>query len=131
MEDLRIKLVTYKNMLVIEIVGPEDITPDWIERESGWSGYGLRDTKRYLGVSAEALEWLQKVPQMEGGGGEIDWFAEEDGTKTFRWIGGLYAVLNRDAMGTKRDRVFAEDCVTISNEVPFEAKHAIDCGPRY
>jgi len=127
---LRIKLVTYKNMLIIEIIGPEDVWPDWVVREPDWNGYGLQDTKRYLGVSAEAMEWLKKVPQIQGGGGEIDWFQAEDGTKTFRWIGGLYAVLSRDAMGTQRYAVFAEDCTVVPNDVPYEAKHAIDCGPR-
>jgi hypothetical protein len=123
---MKVKLTVHRDVLVIETVEPENENyPGWVPVGPGKIGCVLCDTKRGLGASKEALNWLQRVQRSHDDIGDVDWFACDNGTKAFGWIGGLCSLKDRDAMGSRTFQVFPEDCTVIPNDVPEEAKKVI------
>lgn len=123
----KVKLTVYKDVLVIETVEPENENyPGWVPIGPGKIGCVLCNTKRGLGASQEALDWLGKVPRSRDAIGDVDWWACADGTKAFSWLGGVCSIKRRGAEGSRNYEVFKKDCVEIPNDVPEKAQKAID-----
>lgn len=124
---MKVKLTVFSDVLVIETVEPENENyPGWVPVGPGKIGCVLCDTKRGLGASQEALDWLKGVKRSHDDIGDVDWFAVNDGTKAFGWIGGLCSLKSRGCDGSRSFQVFPEDCTIIPNDVPDEAKKAIE-----
>lgn len=123
--DLKAKLTVHRDTLVITTFWPDATHPAWIPNGPGKIGCVLLDTAHHLGVSAEALAWLRKVPRSHDDLGDIDWWACDDGTKAFSWLGGPCAFRTRSE-GSRHYGVFERDCVLVPNDVPEEARAMID-----
>ena len=125
--NVKVKLTEYKDRLVIETVDPEkEDYPGWTPIGPGRFGCVLAGSKTGLGASEEALAWLRGVKRGRDAIGDIDWFACNDDRKAFAWFGGFFRIVGRDAEGSRSYAVFADDCVSIPNDVPEGARDAID-----
>jgi hypothetical protein len=124
---MKAKVTAYKGILVIEAQEPEKPDPDWVPIGPGKIGCVLCNTKKNLGVSEEALALLALVKRSRDAIGDVDWWAADDGTKVFGWLGGFCRILRPTEIEGSRDyTVFREDCIVIPNDVPEEARKAID-----
>jgi hypothetical protein len=125
-DKLKVKVCAYKGYLVIEVLHPESPQENWHPIGPGRIGCVLADSKTMLGVSAEALEFLRKVPRSHDAIGDVDWWACDNGRKAFSWIGGVKAIFGSNAEGSRKFTMYPDDCIGIPNVVPEEARAYID-----
>ena len=126
-DKLKVKLTVHRDVLVIETISPEEEDyPGWTPIGPGKIGCVIANTRKALGVSEEALEWLRGVQRSNDAIGDVDWWACNDGTKAFAWLGGVYSVKSRNSEGSRMYEVFPDDCVRIPNTPPQEARDAVD-----
>ena len=127
MKNVKVKLFAYRNMLIIETVNPEDPNyPGWVPAGGTKIGCVIANTKTALGISEDALEWLKGVKRSRDDIGDVDWWACNDGTKVFAWMGGVYSIKSRDADGSRHHEVFPDDYVPVPNNPSQEAMDAVD-----
>lgn len=128
-DNVKVRLTVYQDTLVIETVSPGETNyPGWTPIGPGKIGCVIANTKVSLGASEEALAWLRGVKKSRDDIGDVDWFACADGNKAFGWLGGVYSIKGRDAVGSRSYDVFPDDCVRIANVTPAEARAAVDEG---
>ena len=123
---VKVRLTAHRGVLVITTVDPDAPHPGWVPIGPGKIGCVLVDTRASLGASAEAIEWLRGVPRSHDAIGDVDWLDYGAKSKVFSWLGGPLALKRRGADGSRNHTVYADDCVTIPNDVPDEARAAID-----
>jgi len=133
MSELKVKVTAYKGLIVIEPIEPErgaSTKKGWVPIGPGRLGSVLCKTKGQLGVSREAFNLLRQVPRGTDCIGDLGWWECGDGSHAFSWFGSAYRVINPSkAIGDREYKVspaLLRDCETILNEVPDEAKAAID-----
>jgi len=133
MSELKVKVTAYKGLIVIEPIEPEkgaSTKEGWIPIGPGRLGNVLCTTKGRLGVSREAFNLLRQIPRGTDCIGDIGWWKCDDGTHAFSWFGTVYRVIDPvRCVGDREYKVspaLLTDCETILNEVPDEAKAAID-----
>lgn len=127
---LKVKLTVHRDVLVIETIDPETAYPGWTPIGPGRIGCVLEGTKAALGASDEALAWLRGVKRSGDAIGDVDWFDAGAKGKVFAWLGGPFATKRRGADGSRTHTVFPDDCVVIPNDVPADARAAIDRSAR-
>lgn len=124
---MKVKTTAYKGFIVIETFEPEKEIDGWVPAGPGKIGYVICDTAKHLGASEEALALLEQVERGHDDLGDIDWWACDDETKAFSWIGGLYKIARADEVeGGRNYTVFRDACTIISNDTPEAAKQVID-----
>lgn len=125
--NVKVKITVHRDVLVIETQDIDnDDHPDWTPVGNGSLGCVLSNTKTWLGVSPEALEWLKTVPRSHDDIGDVDWFSTEKAGKCFAWLGGKKSLKTKNATGSQYYQVFPDDCILIPNDVPEEAIKIID-----
>ena len=119
------KVTAHRGILILE--GFEGNDPHWLPDGGSRIGCVVLDTKNHLGVSEEALQILDKIERGDDDLGDVDWWACDDGTKAFGWIGPRQRLLSPDHASVSRNhKVFRDDCTVIPNDSPQEAIEAID-----
>ena len=133
MSELKVKVTAYNDLIVIEPIDPEKDASSkkgWVPVGPGRLGSVLCKTKGRLGVSREAVNLLSQIQRGTDCIGDIGWWECDDGSHAFSWFGPVYRVIDPyDAIGDREYKVLPsllQDCETIPNEVPDEAKAAID-----
>lgn len=130
---MKVKVVAYKEHLILIPNNPaEDIGKPggWYPTGDGRIGCVLTDTKARLGISEEAFDLMKSIPHNNDAIGDISWWECEDGTWAFCWFGSIHRIIN--AAHAEGDRGFhvtnklKEFCTIIPNDVPGEAKTALD-----
>jgi hypothetical protein len=116
--------------VIVPIDPTKSVGNGWYPTGGDRIGCVLLDTKRQLGVSEEALSLMRRIPRNRDSFGDISWWACDDGTHAFSWLGAIHKVLDplnieasRDFHITDRSRSL---CTIIPNEVPEIAQAAID-----
>ena len=126
-KNVKVKLFAYRDVLVIETVNPDDANyPGWTLVGPGKIGCVIVNTKTALGISEDALAWLKGVKRSRDDHGNVDWWACNDGTKAFAWLGGLYSIKERGADGSRNYEVFPDDYVPVPNNPSQDAMDAVD-----
>lgn len=127
---MKVKLFAYKDILIIETQDLDKEHPDFVpygENKDGGFNIGcvLLNTEKNLGASKEAIKWLKDVKKSNDCIGDIDCFKQNDGVYVFGWLGGLYAVKQKKAEGS---RSYTSDFpyIEIENTIPEGAKTYID-----
>jgi hypothetical protein len=130
---MKVKIVAYKGYLVLVPNNPAD----GIGKPEGWYPTGddrmgcvILDTKSRLGVSEEAFNLMKNIKTNHDDFGDISWWECDDGTWAFSWFGSIHRIINpATAEGDREFRIInlmKEVCTIIPNDVPEEAKRAID-----
>ena len=121
------RITAHKGILVVELVHnqvTEDggrSSPDKLRN----LGTIVHDTRRYLGVSNEALALLKVVKRGLDRIGDFAWFRSDDGMDHFAWLGGPKRLVDPKEVATARTYEILAHRV-IPNEVPEGAKAAIE-----
>lgn len=123
---MKVKLTTYRGMLVIEALDPEKPHPDWVPSGKGKIGCLINGTKTALGVSDEALAMLRKVKRNTSAIGDVMWFDAGDDSMVFGWIGPTLQIFPDVPDGDRDYKVRDGHFVPIPNEAPDEARKLID-----
>lgn len=125
MDNLKVKVTAYKDNLIIQTV---DKTADknFVPVGPGKLGSVLMDTKKFLGMSKEAVELSKTMPRGTDAIGDMSTWMATDGRACFSWFGPLYRVLDVKDCVSDRDGIIDIPHVTIENDVPEEAKTLID-----
>lgn len=130
---LKVKVTAYKGLIVIEPIEPEkdaSAKKGWVPVGPGRFGSVLCKTKGHLGVSKEAVNLLRQVQRGVDSIGDLSWWECDDGSHAFSWFGAAYRIIDPSTAIGDRDYTvlpsLLQDCETIPNEVPDEAKAAID-----
>lgn len=128
-KNLKVKVHAYRGILIIETVDPDNKDyPGWVPAGDGKIGCVLVNTKTSLGISQEAMEWLEKVKASRDAIGDVDWWACGDGSYAFGWLGGPFALKGPDSTGSRNFKIAKDHCVSIPNNPPQEAMEAVDRG---
>lgn len=127
----KVNLTAYRDTLVITTVDPEVPYPGWSLIGDSLINCSLDDTRAALGASREALDWFARVQPSNDDIGEIEWRDLGDGRKSFSWLGGPFRLVRFDGpdglrLGPRGWCTFPDDCVVIPNDVPDDARAAID-----
>jgi hypothetical protein len=121
------RITAHKGILVVELV-QNQVTEDG-GRSSADKLHNLgtivHDTRRYLGVSNEALALLKVVKRGLDRIGDFAWFRSDDGMDHFAWLGGPKRLVDPKEVATARTYEILAHQV-IPNEVPEGAKAAIE-----
>ena len=128
-KNLKVKVHAYRGILIIETVDPDNKDyPGWVPAGEGKIGCVLKDTKTSLGISHEAMEWLEKMKTSRDSIGDVDWWACSDGTYAFGWLGGVFSLKGPDSTGSRHFEIAKDHCVPIPNNPPKDAMEAVDRG---
>lgn len=128
---MQARVTAHRGILVVELV--HDPVRERAEQGQGPSNMDrlrdlctvIRDTGKYLGVSAEALMLLRKVKRGIGRIGDFAWYRNDDGKDSFAWMGGPKRLINPEEAETAREYAILAHRI-IANEVPEGARKAID-----
>jgi hypothetical protein len=124
---MKVKVTAHRGCLVIETVEPDVPVEGWVPIGPGKIGCIICNTAKNLGVSEEALTLLGGVKRSHDDIGDVDWWACDDGTKAFGWIGNIYQIAQADSIeGSRNHTVFRDACVIIPNDVPEVPRQIID-----
>lgn len=121
------RITAHKGILVVELVQNQVTadggrsSPDKLRN----LGTIVHDTRRYLGVSNEALALLKVVKRGLDRIGDFAWFRSDDGMDHFAWLGGPKRLVDPRGVATARTYEILAHQV-IPNEVPEGAKAAIE-----
>jgi hypothetical protein len=119
---MKVKITAHMGQLVIETTPPFTETDEFFPDSPTRFGCVVRDTRKNLGVSEEALELLGSIPPSPDDVGGVMWFASKDGNHNFGWMGGPLCLMDPKEMDGDRDyRVYRDECVVIPNDPPSEA----------
>ncbi|CAG2150516.1 hypothetical protein LMG31506_04210 [Cupriavidus yeoncheonensis] len=121
------RITAHKGILVVELVQNQ------VTEDGGRSGLDklrnlgtiVHDTRRYLGVSDEALGLLKIVKRGLDRIGDFAWFRSDDGMDHFAWLGGPKRLVDPKEVATARSYEILAHQV-IPNEVPEGARAAIE-----
>lgn len=97
MSQLKVKVVAYKGLIVIEPIEPEkgaSAKEGWVPMGPERLGSVLCKTKGRLGVSREAFDLLKQIPRGTDCIGDIGWWECGDGSHAFSWFGAIYRVID-------------------------------------
>lgn len=124
MPDLKVKVTAHKNFIVIE---PLQLKEDknLIPPGNGKIGTVLIDTKKYLGMSKEAVKTLKKLKKSYDDIGDILTWKSADGKHCFGWIGSMYGLFDIDNAEGDRNGIIDIDHVEIPNDIPEKAMEVI------
>jgi len=125
MPDLKVKVTSYKDYIIIE---PQQLKRDenLIPPGSGRIGTVLMDTKKYLGMSKEAVKNLKRIKKSHDDVGDISTWNSYDGVGCFAWIGGMYGLFNVKKASGDKNGIIDIDHVEIPNDIPEKALEAIE-----
>jgi hypothetical protein len=123
---MKVKATVYKGYLVIETLNPRESHPDFTPAGDGKLGCVINNTKENLGLSAEAVEFLQNVQAGNDAIGDLMWFPTNEGGTAFGWMGGPYSLKNAQSIGDRDFKVQDGQYQTIPNETTEGARQAID-----
>ncbi len=121
------RITAHKGILVVELVRNQ------VTADAGRSsldklrnlGTIVHDTRRYLGVSDEALALLKVVKRGLDRIGDFAWFRSDDGMDHFAWLGGPKRLVDPKEVATARSYEILAHQV-IPNDVPEGARAAIE-----
>jgi len=125
MSDLKVKVTAHENFIVIEPLQLEE-DENLIPPGNGKIGTVLIDTKKYLGMSKEAVKTLKKLKKSLDDIGDISTWKSVDGKHCFGWIGSMYGLFNIDKAEGDRNGIIDIDYVKIPNDIPEKAMRAIE-----
>ncbi|MFA5489963.1 MAG: hypothetical protein WC284_12200 [Candidimonas sp.] len=122
------KIVAYKGLILCELLTHHDVDDEVATSIGNPDRFGqvIMNSAKNVGISAEALALLQTLKKGTGSLGDIDWFRAEDGDGVFGWIGAVRAIFDPKNCETSRDYRSDLGHVVIPNDVPDQAKEAID-----
>ena len=122
---MKVKVTEYKNVLIIETLEPEK-DKDFIPvTEPGHIGNVLKNTKKHLGISEEALKFIKGLKSSGDDIGEIDLWKTENGKSCFGWMGPLSRLVGPEAKLSNTG--FQDiDFIESPNKPPTGAKKAIN-----
>jgi len=123
---MKVKATVYKGYLVIETFNPEESHPDFTPAGNGKLRCVINNAKRNLGLSAEAVKFLQNVQPGSDPAGDLMWFSTNKGVTAFGWRGSPYSLKTAQAVGGWDFKVQEGHYQTILNETPEGARQAID-----
>lgn len=125
MTQIKVKVTEYKDTLVIETLKPEK-DKDFIPvTEPGKVGSVLINTGKLLGISDEALWFMQRLRKSGDAIGDVDAWITADGRHCFSWLGNLHKVVMPDATLSKTGFQHI-NYIKIPNKPPKGAREAID-----
>ncbi|CAG9187401.1 hypothetical protein [Cupriavidus pinatubonensis] len=124
------RITAHKGILVVELVqnqAPEAGATGVRSNVDKLRNLGtiVHDTRRYLGVSEEALALLKVVKRGLDRIGDFAWFRSDDGVDHFAWLGGPKRLVDPKEVATARSYEILGHQV-IPNEVPAGARAAIE-----
>lgn len=126
-QNFKVKITAYKDRLIIEAIDPENPHDRWTPNGPGKIGSVIGDTKTNLGISNQAYALLKRIRRSRDDIGDIDWFACDDGTYAFAWLGSFKKIVDpKEAEGSRTYVAPEGQYVKIKNIVPKEAKKVID-----
>ena len=118
-DELKVKVVAYKDHIIIETIDPDKFDKDFSAAESGRIGCSLSNPNK-LGISNEAYGLLCKIKTCGDAIGDFMW-----DKNSFGWIGGVYSIKNLKSVGDRSFRV-QSNYITIDNEVTDDMKNAVE-----
>jgi hypothetical protein len=123
---MQARITAHKGILVVELV--QNQAADGVRSNLDKLrnlGTIIHDTRRYLGVSEEALALLKVVKRGLDRIGDFSWFRSDDGMDHFAWLGGPKRLVDPKEVATARSyEILAHQ--RIPNEVPAGARAAIE-----
>jgi hypothetical protein len=123
MTELKAKVTAYKNFIIIEPLQFEE-DENLIPAGEGRLGTVLINTKKYLGMSKEAVQTLKKLKKSHDDVGDIMLWKTRKGD-CFAWFGNMYGLFNIETAEGDKNGFVAIDHVEIPNDVPKNALEAI------
>lgn len=125
------EITAYRGRLIITLLANRSIPGEVLSSQDNprFPGQLICDTARHLGVSKEALRLLRRLPACDKEAADLNWFELEEGTPTFFWRGGRYAVLSPEYCCVAKEFDIREH-VSIPNRVPAGARAQLDALPR-
>ena len=119
MDEIRVKITLYKEILCIETIKPDE-DKYFVPVGNGRIGCVLIGTDKRLGISKEALEWLKEIPKSHDDIGDVDCWISVRGW-CFGWLGGLCSIKNKGITGSRSYTIESLPHITVDNDVPEEA----------
>ena len=133
---MKVRVVAYKGRIVIVPSEPEkDIDNGWFPTGQDRLGCVLLDTKKNLGVSAQAFALMREIHRSRNpdATGDLAWWATDDGTYVFGWSGSIHRVIH-PMLAEARDFHVTDELrkhfQLIPNRVPRAAMRVIDENPK-
>lgn len=127
-DDLLVRVTVYKKKLVIEGPDAKCTDPDWWPNSHSAIGCMVTNTRKRLGVSAEAVAFMKNVQQhhrTEDYTGDLGWW-DNHGVYRFGWLGGRIEYKNEDVEAHVDFSVPDGEYVSIPNDVPQLVKDLVD-----
>lgn len=123
-DQIKVKVTSHENFLVIETVNPQK---DKNFEPVGGSKIGsvLMDTGEFLGMSDEAFELMKTVKSGGDDIGDIDTFETDTRGQCFAWMGPLKRLVNVNEAECSRTGIIDLKYIPIENKIPLEAFEAI------
>jgi hypothetical protein len=125
MDNLKVKVTSYKDYVIIEPLQFEEEKDVLYPVGNGRVGTVLIDTKKYLGMSKEAVENLKRVKKSHDAIGDLQAWKSDKGD-CFGWLGGMKAFYDVTKADSDRNGIIDIAHVTIPNDVPQEAMAIIN-----
>lgn len=123
--NLKVKVTAYKQNLIIETIDEKE-DKNFVPVGGTRFGCVLIETKKYLGMSKEAVTLLKTIKKSHDAIGDVTTWKTHDNKDCFGWIGGLKKIVNMEKAEGDREGIIDIKHVTIENDVPSEAQDVID-----
>ena len=125
MEDLKVRITSHKNHLIIETLKPEE-DKNFIPVGGSRIGCVLIETDKYLGMSKEAFDLLKTIKRSGDDIGDVSAWRTTDNRDCIAWLGNVKRLVNMESAEGDNGGIADIAYVTIDNVSPEDAVALID-----